>query len=215
MKNTTILFDLDGTLINSMEAINESFAYSFSCMGKKECDYQLLHTLIGYTLEDIFLKLGIKTENIQIAIDFYKVKYREISNEKTVLLDNARESIKLAHSFATLGIVTTKTSTYSIELLKHLDIYHYFDTIIGFNDVINPKPHPEPIEKAMKILKSDKDTTWMIGDTTFDTKCAFNANIKSIGLLCGHGVEKDMREHTKFICKNTQEAVQLIQNFKY
>jgi phosphoglycolate phosphatase len=213
MKNTTILFDLDGTLINSMEAINESFAYSFSCMDKGECDYKLLHTLIGYTLEDIFLRLGIKEDKVIEAISFYKEKYREISNEKTVLLNNAKEALTLAKSFATLGIVTTKTSRYSHILLKHLGVWEYFDTIIGFDDVVNPKPHKEPIVKAMNILNADKNNTWMIGDTIFDTQCAYNAGIKSIGVLSGHGKEVDMREHTNYICTDTKEAVEFIRKF--
>ena len=111
-----ILFDLDGTLIDSTEAILESFYYSFDKnkdLFVFDQDDKAIKQYIGYTLEDMFGALGVPTIHIDKFVASYKEHYRKISNEKTILLPDAKEAILLASSFATLGIVTTKTTQYS------------------------------------------------------------------------------------------------------
>ncbi|VAY86724.1 Phosphoglycolate phosphatase [hydrothermal vent metagenome] len=217
MHNTTILFDLDGTLIDSTDAIIESFDVVFKQLGLNECNHNKAKSLIGYTLEDIFLKLGLKKELVPDAICKYKVHYRKISLSQTSLLPYAKEAIQNANSFAKIGIVTTKMAKYITPLLESLQIQDFFQkdiNIIGFDNVTHPKPHSEPILKAIDMLNADLNNTWMIGDTKLDTQSAYNAKIKSVGVLCGYGNEQEMRKYTDFICHNSKEAVSFIKKFK-
>ncbi len=205
----TILFDLDGTLIDSTDAILEGFEVAYDTFGETAPDSQEITSLIGYPLDVMFEKLGVR-DGIEEYVDAYKKHYRTISRAKTSLLPLAREAIEEAARFAKLGIVTTKTSTYSQELLEHMDIMHYFDVLIGRENVQNPKPHAEPIHKAIKHLDASYESTWMIGDTHLDIQSANSAGIKSVGVLCGYGKRSDLEKQTKYIVDSTFDAVKLI-----
>jgi phosphoglycolate phosphatase len=205
----TILFDLDGTLIDSTDAILEGFEVAYDTFGEVTPDSEEIKSLIGYPLDIMFEKLGIRGETWEY-VDAYKKHYRIISRAKTTLLPLAREAIEEAARFAKLGIVTTKTASYSEELLEHMDVMHHFDVLIGRESVQNPKPHAEPIHKAIKHLDASYESTWMIGDTLLDLHSAKNAGIKSVGVLCGYGKRRDLAKHTKYITDNALDAVKLI-----
>jgi len=205
----TILFDLDGTLIDSTEAILESFEVAYATFGKTTPDTEDIKSLIGYPLDIMLEKLGVKGETREY-IDAYKKHYRIISKAKTTLLPFAKEAIEEAAKFAKLGIVTTKTSLYSKELLEHMEVMHHFDTLIGRDSVQNPKPHAEPIHKAIKHLDASYESTWMIGDTILDLCSAKNAGIKSVAVLCGYGKRVDLSKYTKYVVNNAYDAVKLI-----
>lgn len=205
----TILFDLDGTLIDSTDAILEGFEVAYETFGELTPDSDDIKSLIGYPLDIMFERLGIRGETLNY-VDAYKKHYRIISKAKTTLLPLAREAIEEASRFAKLGIVTTKTGHYSRELLEHMDIMQYFDVLIGRENVKKPKPHAEPIHKAIKHLDASYESTWMIGDTLLDINSAKNAGIKSVGVLCGYGKRSDLEKHTTYITDNAFDAVKLI-----
>lgn len=209
---TTILFDLDGTLIDSTEAILESFDESFKAFDIETPSDDLIKSLIGHPLELMYKGMGVPKANIQDIIKTYKKHYRKISKHKTSLLPDAKKAVEEADKFASLGVVTTKTKRYSIELLEHLDILKYFSTIIGREDVKNPKPHPEPILKAISLLKAKKDFTWMIGDTVMDIISARSAGIQTCGVLCGYGKFEDLNNSSANIFANSLEAISFIKN---
>lgn len=211
---TTILFDLDGTLIDSTEAILESFHYSFDSMGTKQPKREDIESKIGYTLEDIFTFLGVEEHSVEKYVLAYKSYYREISKPKTYLIEGAKEAIELASSFARLGVVTTKTSRYSKELLEHMEIMQYFEVLVGREDVVNVKPHPEPIHKALAQLgkngADDKNDIWMIGDTFLDVEAAKNAGIKHIALMTGYGDKNELKSLSDIVAEDALEAVRII-----
>ena len=208
----TILFDLDGTLIDSTEAIVSSFQDSFEYFGNTPPKENEITALIGYPLDIMYSSLGVNRERVSDFVTVYKKYYRERSKSMTQLLPNATKAIELASSFATLGIVTTKTGLYSKELLEYMNIMQYFEVIIGREDVINPKPHPEPVLKALEFLNANKSKSWMIGDTTMDLEAAKYANIQSIALSCGYGKEQEFTKFTKYVKKSALEAVLFIEN---
>ena len=86
----------------------------------------------------------------------------------------------------------------------------YFDVLVGREDVENPKPHPEPILKALSKLQSDKSIYWMIGDTPMDILAANAANINSVAVTCGYADEALLLKHTDNVSKTALEAVKFI-----
>lgn len=205
-----ILFDLDGTLIDSTEAILESFAVAFKTFDVAVPDAASIKAEIGHPLDAMFVTLGVEVTCVDAYVEAYKMHYRKISCAKTVLLPQAREAVELASQYATLGVVTTKTAKYSIELLEHMGLMCYFDVLVGREDVENPKPHPEPILKALSKLKSEKREHWMIGDTPMDILSAQAAKINCIAVTCGYAEEASLLEYTENISKTALEAVKRI-----
>ncbi len=209
-----ILFDLDGTLIDSTDAIVGCFYHSFKELGFNFKGYdEDIKNEIGYPLDIMYAHLGVDKNKIWDFVDSYKKEYRKISISQTTLLPNAVESVKLASTFARLGIVTTKTTKYTIPLLEHMGIMEYFETIIGRQEVENPKPHPEPVLKCLENmnLKPHKDI-FIVGDTKLDLIAGKEAGINSIAVLCGYGKKKDLMKYTSNIVNDSLEAVNFIKN---
>ena len=213
-KEKIILFDLDGTLIDSTQAIVGTFNYSFK---KLNFDFngndEDIKNLIGYPLDVMYENLGVNKKDVELFVNTYKDRYRKISLEQTYLLDDAKKSLKLASSFARLGIVTTKTTKYTIPILENYDILKYFEVIIGRQEVTNPKPNPEPIFKAMEKMNvtSSKFDIYMIGDTKLDLIAANEAKVNPIGVLCGYGKIDDLKQYTNHIYISTYYAIEQIQ----
>ncbi len=208
-----ILFDLDGTLIDSTDAIISTFHHSF-----KELDHNFTGTdndiksLIGYPLDIMYQELGIEKNLVEDYINSYKNRYRQISRQQTELLDFAKDAVELANTFARLSVVTTKTGLYSQELLEHMNIMKYFEHITGREHVKYPKPHPEPIHRTLDLMNIKQTCNiWMVGDTELDLLAAQSAGINCVGVLCGYGEEETLKQHTPYITKNSFEAVKLIQ----
>ncbi len=206
----TILFDLDGTLIDSTDAILQSFENSFTHLGEPLPDSEMIKSLIGYPLDIIYSKIGVKEAHVQEHIDLYKQHYRLISRELTDLLPDAKNAIVEASTFARLGVVTTKTARYSRELLEHFDLLKYFELLVGREDVQFPKPHPEPVLKAVDFFDCDKSMCWLIGDTVLDIESADRAEINSVGVLSGYNNRNQLRALTPFIEDSALKAVGFI-----
>ena len=209
-----ILFDLDGTLIDSTDAIVSTFHHSFDVHKRKHPTDAEIMALIGYPLDIMYEELGIDRGEVWDFVATYKERYREISTIKTELLSCAREAVVEASKFAELGIVTTKTGRYSQVLMEHFELMHYFDVLIGREDVDKPKPDAEPILKALEFFDVNGKEVWMIGDTKLDLICAKEASVNSIGVLSGYGKEESLRKYTNIIYANALEAIKHLKNRK-
>ncbi|HSR73808.1 MAG TPA: HAD family hydrolase, partial [Sulfurovum sp.] len=187
LRSKIIIFDLDGTIIDSTEAILESFAKAYERLGGQVPPDESIKPLIGLPLDVIFVKLGVEEEEAMAYANAYKEHYRTVHTQKTTLIPGAKEAIEYAHGYARLGIVTTKTTQYSRELLEYFDLMKYFDVLIGRDDVEHPKPHPEPVLKALsKLNYRFGKVTYFVGDTCVDMVAAEEAEIGSIGVLTGY-----------------------------
>lgn len=206
----TILFDLDGTLIDSTDAILESFGVAYETFGHTVPDDEEIKKLIGHPLDLMFTMLGVDALEANDYVMAYKEHYRLISRKKTTLLPLAIEAIQQASKIATLGVVTTKTARYSEEILDHLGVMHHFKVLIGRENVTHPKPHPEPIQKALTFLNANPAQTWMVGDTPMDLICAKEAGVQSIGVLCGYSTKYELEKHTSYIVRDALDAVRMI-----
>lgn len=172
---TTLLFDLDGTLIDSTPAILDGFHYAFAHLGVAEPSDEAIKKLIGHPLEVMFERLGV-TRDVQNFVLAYKQRYAQTFLDQTVLLSGAFEAVRAASEFANLGVVTTKTSKFSKILLQHLGIAEFFGTIVGREDVKNPKPSAEPILKALENLGICGATASKSSNTISSKACYATAN---------------------------------------
>ncbi len=206
----TILFDLDGTLIDSTEAILESFHNSFDVYKHPHPSDEVIKSLIGHPLDSMYLDIGIEEGLVWDFVRTYKEHYQKIYMDKTVLLDYAEEAVHEAKKIASLGIVTTKTGLYSRLLMEHFGLMDAFDVLIGREDVTNPKPHPEPIEKALSLMNCHKEECWMVGDTRLDIASAQRAGVKSVAVTSGYDKMDELLTLTEIIEENAFKAVEYI-----
>lgn len=213
-KKVIILFDLDGTLIDSTDAILESFHHSFKVHNYPNQKDEDITALIGYPLDIMYKELGVDEDVVWDYVSTYKEYYSLIYTDKTTLLINAKEAVAKASEFAILGIVTTKTAKYSKALMEHFDLMKYFKVLIGREDVDKPKPDAQPIIKALEALDVINTDIWMIGDTKLDLISAKNAGVNSIGVLSGYDSCDILKQYTDVIFSDALEAVKFLQNRK-
>lgn len=204
----TLLFDLDGTLIDGTSAILDAFKVALD--DTLRFDSKKIQAMIGYPLEVMFANLGFNEEEIKFRIEKYRQCYEKIYLAQTTLLPNVKEALLLASSFADLAVVTTKSSLFSKNTLHHLDVLHFFRTVVGKDDVREAKPSAEPILKALKLINKGKENAFMVGDTSLDIKAALNAGISCVALSCGYEELQSLQKHNVVIKASAFEAVEYI-----
>lgn len=177
MNIKTVLFDLDGTLIDTNELIDESFRHTF-----KTYDYVFTDEEIrgfnGPPLRDTFYNLnnGLAEEMIQT--------YREhnIANHEVYIqaFPHVEETIKaLLEMDIKIGIVSAKMRP-GVDLgLSIAGLSKYFETIVTIDDVKNPKPHPESVFLAMEKLQAKPAATIMVGDNFHDIEAGRDAGTQT------------------------------------
>ncbi|MBZ7942066.1 HAD family hydrolase [Campylobacter molothri] len=210
----TILFDLDGTLIDSTNAILNSFKDTLKILNLDIKEDIKIKNLIGYPLKNMFTILYPDYFNlIDEFVKIYRECYSKIYLEQTTLLPKVDQALHLAYNFADLGIVTTKGGTFTPILLEFLNIKKFFKTLITLDDVKNPKPDAEPILLALNRLNKTQENAYMIGDTILDIQASLAANITPIALSCGYGDEDELKKYSQ-IFPNAYEAIIYILNIK-
>lgn len=181
-KKTTIIFDLDGTVLDTFDVIRHNYIDIFS---KYLPDYQYTEEEIKSFFGPPLIDTLYSVTNDMEKAEFLANEYRKISIENhykylKIFPDTHEVFKKLKKKGYSFTIASNKAHS-AIELgLKIMDLLKYFDLIIGLDDVINPKPNEEGIEKIKKAISSDNYV--LVGDTPIDIKTAHNANIPSIAV---------------------------------
>lgn len=185
-KKTTILFDVDGTLFDSIPTILESFQGMFTKLEENYPGDKIIKTFLGSDLDNT-LKDFIPQEKIRLAKDTYReIYFAKQDLEVVPLFDDAIEILEyLKKENYTLGIVTTKMRKYATPLFDTVKIRHFFDIIIGSEDVENRKPHPEPLLKAVKDLNITLEDSVYVGDALIDMEASNRANMDFIAVTTG------------------------------
>ncbi|RCW67063.1 pyrophosphatase PpaX [Saliterribacillus persicus] len=181
MQIETILFDLDGTLIDTNELIIASFTHTLEQFSDKSYTREEIMDFIGPPLVDSLKK--IDPNRIEEMMEAYRV-HNYANHEKYVkayptVVDTM---IALKEAGFKLGIVTTKLNHAAQLGLELSGMKNIFDSLIGLDDVTHAKPHPEPILTAMGELKANPMTTLMVGDNYHDIEAGHNAGVKTAGV---------------------------------
>ena len=186
-----ILFDLDGTLIDSTDAIVDSYNHTFAMIGEAQPDRQVIIDTIGHPLKKQFPMLT--SHDVNECIRIYRAHYTQHSPEKTTLLPGAAETLATFHARGLRqGFATSKKREAAEMLLEHLGILHYMETRIGPADVAQPKPHPEALEKAMAELGVTPSETVFIGDMHFDILAGQAAGVTTFGVATGYASRESL-----------------------
>lgn len=168
-----VLFDLDGTIVDTNELIISSFMYALKDNGLAPLTREEIIPHMGTTLQQQ-MRVFSGLEDVNGTLE---KSYRSYNNEHHDELVRSfplvKETIEeLSRRGIKLGIVTTKIRPTTIKTLERFDLLKYMDTIVTVNDVTEPKPHPEPVLTAVKNLGVDPRKTLMIGDSAVDIQSA-------------------------------------------
>lgn len=190
----TILFDLDGTILDTNELIITSFLESLKAYVPEGFSREHIIPSMGQRLEDQ-MKLFSGLDEVDHLIKAYREVMFRLHDELVKPFDYVNEVLKNLHNEGVqIGVVTTKMRLTTEKGLKFTGIYDYIDAIVSIDDVTHAKPHPEPVQKAMQLLGADPSTTIMVGDSTVDMQSAAAAGVIGVGVswsLKGGQILKD------------------------
>jgi len=210
-KINTILFDLDGTLVDSNELIIESFRETFiKYKPEQEFTRCQLIEMIGPPLKETFRIVSEKKEVIDEMIDFYRSFYQKHEFEYVSLYNNVIETLEqLSKRNINLGIVTTKFEESAMPSIKYFNIAKYIKNYSFLGDVKEHKPSPHPVYFVLKQFEY-VDKALMIGDNKSDILAGKNANILTCGLEWSLTKEKLKETNPDFWITNYLELIDII-----
>ena len=192
-KITTLLFDFDGTLLDTDMLVIRSYLHVFD---KYRPDYKLtlkeLSSFLGPKLKDIFPKY-FKEDFDELLSEFHKYSYCNITRFAYVFEGVYSTLELLKNKGYKLGIVTNRFKDSLFEVIKPFDLKKYFDCFIALDDVKYSKPSKEAIDKALKLLNSKKEETIFIGDTETDIMAGKNAEVKTALVGWSHFNDKKIK----------------------
>lgn len=187
----TILFDLDGTLLKSVEVILGAFKDTFQTflpdLELKEEEYT---GFLGQTLFDTF---GYYAD--ESMVKDMVAHYRNVSDqafEKELLAyPHAKETLAyLKKQGCVIGIVTSKMRHVALDHLRRIELIEHIDGLIGYEDVKKHKPDAEPILKALTLLRAKPEETIYVGDHENDIRAAKAAGILSCAVTYSHRLKE-------------------------
>ncbi|MEI5948067.1 HAD family hydrolase [Bacillus albus] len=177
-----IIFDFDGTLANTLPICYYAFQNVFKEFDNKDLSSEEIKAMFGPS-ETGIIRENLTNVNKEQAIELYYKKYLENHSN----LVNPNKEIDEMISFLKdngikMGIVTGKARRSLDISLKALQMDRLFEVIITGDDVVNPKPHPEGIIKALSLLGVQNNEAMFIGDSDADIHAGNQANVHTVGV---------------------------------
>ena len=193
LRAETIIFDVDGTLVDSAADIHGALNYGLALAGCGAVDFETARRLIGLGLERSVEKVlsdrGFKLEGAELAgIKAASTAYYDAHLlDRTRLYDGVAETLEaLLKAGTRMGICTNKRAEATRRMLSGLGVVSYFDVIIGREAVSPGKPHPAPLLAAIEALNGECSRAAMVGDTLADMQCARAAGVAAIAVSYGY-----------------------------
>jgi pyrophosphatase PpaX len=181
-----LLFDLDGTLIDSIELIMRSMRHAFDGHATASPTDAEWRALIGRPLRDSFREFVTE----ESEIDHLFGRYREYQLEHHDRLVRPYDGIVAAiQGFAAEGhpmaIVTSKADWLAQRALVHVGLDAAIPVVVGCDSCTRHKPHPEPVERALALLRSTPADAIFVGDSPHDVESGRAAGVRTIGVTWG------------------------------
>lgn len=209
-----VLFDLDGTLTDPGIGITNSVMYALKKFEIEEENRASLYKFIGPPLLESFDKYyGLSPEECQQALVYYREYFRPKGLYENEVYDGIKELlVELKERGKTLLLATSKPEEFAIEILKHFDLYQYFDFVAGATMDESRVKKADVIDYALEncgIL--DLSMAVMVGDREHDVLGAKAIGMDSIGVLYGYG---DLEEHKNagatYIAEKPEDILKII-----
>lgn len=210
----TVIFDLDGTLLDSIEDIASSMnkvLESLQLPTHKIEDYK--HFVGGGV--DILVENALSNQSKEIkdeVIKRFKIEYDGKLHSKTLPYDGIYELLdELKKLDINLAVLSNKPHEFTVSYVNHFFKNYNFKEIHGQKKDVPKKPDPKAALDIVKCLDSSCENTYFIGDTKIDMQTAKSANMTAIGVLWGFRDEKELRDFgADFIVKEPLEIINII-----
>lgn len=186
MPYPVVLFDLDGTLVDSIELIVQASEHAFATVLGHTPSRDILMAGIGKPLIEQFQRYARDAAELDVLIRAYRSYQLEHHDRLTLPYDGVHELVAwLADQRRSLGVVTSKIEPLAHRALQHLGLDPYFPLVVGIESTTRHKPNPDPLWHAIERLRATPQDTVYVGDSPFDLQAARAAGGDSIAVTWG------------------------------
>jgi AHBA synthesis associated protein len=184
-----VVFDLDGVLVNSHEVMGRAFSVAYAeVVGEGPAPFAEYQKYQGLYFPEIMRRMGLPLE---MEAPFVRESYRLA--EKIPVIEGVVELLTALRARGMrLAVATGKAGERARSLLATLHLIEYFDQVIGSDEVVNPKPAPDIVLRALDLLDVDAGAAVMVGDAPADILCARRAGITAVAATWATVDEDDL-----------------------
>lgn len=180
-----ILFDLDGTLVDTVPFILASARHAFEGYGSCPTDEEWIGG-IGTPLRGQLASFARRPEDVDLLLARYREFWIANHDRLTRPFPGALEVVgELAASGHPIGVVTAKTEEGALRTLRHTGLLRHMGAIVGADTCLRCKPDPEPVHVALARLERSPSQALFVGDSPHDMAAASAAGVRAVGVLHG------------------------------
>jgi phosphoglycolate phosphatase len=189
-----LIFDLDGTLVNTLEDIAASVNYTLSRLTRPPLPLDTVRQYVGDGVEMLLTRsLGRDAGSLDSAVALYKEHHRRNLVVKSRLYPSVRETLEHFKSLP-LSVISNKSAEFIGPLLGGLGIGRYFKLVIGADSGLLLKPAPDAVLRVLSALSVPKERAVMVGDGTSDIRAGKAAGVLTCAVTYGFRSEDELRK---------------------
>ena len=199
MKKTAVIWDLDGTLLDSygiiVDSLHQIYLEKGIVLDKKEIMYDVINESVSFFIKKMEQQYGVPFDDL-------KDRYSIISGAEKLnikAMAHAKEILEYLKNKGIPSYVFTHRGKTTVTVLNNIGIASYFEDMVTSLDNFARKPSPDGLNHLIKKHHLDKENTYYIGDRPMDIKCANNAHVKSIMYIPNQSVAKATGKETYVI----------------
>ena len=207
----SVLFDLDGTLLDTSEGIINSVKYTINYLGLNDLSDDTLSCFIGPPIQDSLIKYcRLSRDKAQEGANIFRNYYKSECLYQAHVYDGIMELLLILqeHNFK-IGVATYKREDYAIDILKHFGIFDYCSVVHGADNA-NKLTKADIVDAVCRELSVQKSATVLVGDTEFDRIGADISGINFIGVTWGFGYSKNVTYFQNIILVDTPTQLESI-----
>lgn len=211
-----IIFDLDGTLLDTLEDIAISANFALTALGFQAQESEKYRYFVGEGVfklfENIFAFDPQDKETIQKAVALFESHYAKQFNQNTKLYDGISKMLSfLQKRDFKMAILSNKPDSFTkLCAIKYLREWK-FDVVYGAREGVPRKPHPQGALDISELLHVKPEECYYLGDTMIDMQTANRAGMIALGALWGFREEAELREYgAKHLMKTPSEVIKLL-----
>lgn len=211
-----VLFDNDGTLVDTHDLLLDSFRYATRKVLNKELPDEVLLAKVGQPLVTMMSDFSDDPAVVKELVDVYREYNEAIHDQRIALFPGVAEGLKrLQDAGFVMGVVTSKMHALAAHGLEVLGVADRFGCLVGANDCPEHKPHPAPVALGCSMLGLDPQECAFVGDSPFDMHAGNGAGCTTFGVLYGMFPEERLREeNADYICETFDQLVDLLISMK-